>query len=66
MIFKQEEIDLAIYGIGYSLPIVALSYFMNVRSDIKNNESKHPIAIKELLSKTSEPDQLWNKRNIEK
>jgi uncharacterized membrane protein YqhA len=36
VIFEQQEINLAVYGIGYSLPIVALSYFMKIRSEIKN------------------------------
>ena len=35
VIFEQQEINLAIYGIGYSLPIVALSYFMKIRSELK-------------------------------
>lgn len=32
VIFEQQVINLAIYGIGYSLPILSLSYFMKVRS----------------------------------
>ena len=39
VIFEEQKINLAVYGIGYSLPIVALSYFMKVRSEIQNNES---------------------------
>jgi uncharacterized membrane protein YqhA len=66
VIFEQQEINLAIYGIGYSLPIAALSYFMKIRSDIKSNGSKYSMAIEELFSKTSEPDQSWMKKDIEK
>lgn len=32
VIFEPEEINLAIYGVGYALPIAALAYFMKVRS----------------------------------
>ncbi|MGV8077921.1 MAG: YqhA family protein [Methanosarcina sp.] len=39
VIFEEQEINLAIYGIGYALPITALAYFMKVRSQIKGNES---------------------------
>ena len=66
VIFEQQEINLAIYGIGYSLPIAALSYFMKIRSDIKSNGSKYSMSIEELFSKTSEPDQSWMKKDIEK
>jgi uncharacterized membrane protein YqhA len=62
VIFEQQEINLAIYGIGYSLPIVALSYFMKIRSDIKYNESKHPMAVEEVFSQTSEHDQLMDEK----
>ena len=62
VIFEQQEINLDIDGIGYSLPIVARSYFMKIRSDIKSNESKHPMAIEEVFSQTSEPDQLMDEK----
>ncbi len=38
VIFEEQEINLAIYGIGYALPITALAYFMKVRSQMKGNE----------------------------
>ena len=37
VIFDDQEINLAIYGIGYALPIAALAYFMKVRSHINEN-----------------------------
>jgi uncharacterized membrane protein YqhA len=40
VIFEQQELNLAVYGVGYSLPIVALSYFMKIRSEIKSNKSE--------------------------
>jgi len=66
VIFEQQEINLAIYGIGYSLPIVALSYFMKIRSDIKSNDSTRQMAIEDVFSQTSEPDQLMDEKIIEK
>ena len=49
VIFKEQEINLAIYGIGYALPITALAYFMKVRSQIKENETENqPDSDKEL------------------
>jgi uncharacterized membrane protein YqhA len=41
VIFEEKEINLAIYGIGYALPITALAYFMKVRSQIKGNETEN-------------------------
>ena len=41
VIFEEQEINLAIYGIGYALPITALAYFMKVRSQIKGNETEN-------------------------
>jgi len=40
MVFEQQELNLAVYGVGYSLPMVALSYFMKIRSEIKSNKSE--------------------------
>lgn len=40
VIFETQEINLAVYGIGYALPIAALAYFMKVRSQIKGNENE--------------------------
>ena len=57
VIFEQQEINLAVYGIGYSLPIIALSYFMKVRSELKNN-NKHSMVIGEAFSLDSESTQL--------
>jgi uncharacterized membrane protein YqhA len=41
VIFEEKEINLAIYGIGYALPITALAYFMKVRSQMKGNETEN-------------------------
>jgi uncharacterized membrane protein YqhA len=41
VIFEEQEINLAIYGIGYALPITALAYFMKVRSQMKGNETEN-------------------------
>ena len=32
VIFEEQKNNLAVYGIGYALPIAALAYFMKVRS----------------------------------
>ncbi|MGB9929926.1 MAG: YqhA family protein [Methanosarcina sp.] len=37
VIFDDQETNMAIYGIGYALPIAALAYFMKVRSHINEN-----------------------------
>lgn len=58
VIFEQQEINLAVYGIGYALPIIALSYFMKIRSGLKSNEREHSMAIDEAFSHTNESVQL--------
>lgn len=40
VIFEEQEENLAFYGIGYALPIVALAYFMKVRSGIPKRSSE--------------------------
>ena len=62
VIFEQQKINMAVYGIGYSLPIIALSYFMKVRSELKNNHSKHPMVIEEVFSLDNESAQLPDKK----
>ncbi len=62
VIFEQQEINLAIYGIGYSLPILSLSFFMKIRSGMERNESNYPMTIENALSKTSEQDQLMDEK----
>ena len=62
VIFEQQEINLAVYGIGYSLPIIALSYFMKVRSELKNNNSKHSMVIEEVFSLDNESTQLLDRK----
>jgi uncharacterized membrane protein YqhA len=62
VIFEQREINLAIYGIGYALPIAALSYFMKIRSNMKNNKNEYPMAIEEVLSQACESAQLMDEK----
>jgi uncharacterized membrane protein YqhA len=40
IIFEPQEADLAVYGVGYSLPIAALAYFMKVRSHISKSSGE--------------------------
>ena len=37
-LIEEHEINLAVYGVGYALPIVALAYFMEIRYEIRNRE----------------------------
>lgn len=62
VIFESREINLAVYGIGYALPIVALSYFMKIRSGMKNNMSEHPMAIGEAFSQACESAHLTDEK----
>ncbi len=65
VIFEEQEINLAVYGVGYALPIVALAYFMKIRSEMRSSESEHPIAIDEALSQASKATHSRTKREIE-
>ena len=38
VVLEQQDDNLALYGIGYALPIAALAYFIKVRSKTKDNE----------------------------
>ncbi|MGB9939554.1 YqhA family protein [Methanosarcina sp.] len=58
VIFEPQEINLAVYGIGYALPIAALAYFMKVRSSIKGSEKESRTASREESSEGSEPAYL--------
>jgi uncharacterized membrane protein YqhA len=62
VIFEEQEINLAVYGVGYALPIVALAYFMKIRSEMRSSESEHPITIDEAFSKASEATQFPDKK----
>jgi hypothetical protein len=37
--YEEQEINLAVYGVGYALPIVALAYFMKIRYEMRNREN---------------------------
>jgi hypothetical protein len=39
---------------------------MKIRSDIKSNDSTRQMAIEDVFSQTSEPDQLMDEKIIEK
>ncbi len=54
VIFKAQEINLAFYGLGYALPIIALAYFMKIRSEMKESEREDEIAIEEAFSQAGE------------
>lgn len=56
VIFEPQKTNLAVYGIGYALPIAALAYFIKVRSQIKKEEieEKQMTTIGDLTSVTSE------------
>jgi uncharacterized membrane protein YqhA len=58
VIFEQQEINLAVYGVGYALPIVALSYFMKIRYDMKSDKSEHLMSIDEVISQASKSTHL--------
>lgn len=61
VIFEGQETNLAVYGIGYALPIAALAYFMKIRSEMRGSESEHMLGIDEALSQASEAAQSQNK-----
>ncbi len=61
VIFEPEGENLAIYGIGYALPIAALSYFMGVRSSVTKQSSREEECLKEIgeaISSNSESSWL--------
>ena len=55
IIFEEQESNLALYGIGYALPIVALAYFMKVRSIMTEKSSENRTVGSEGTSENSEP-----------
>lgn len=48
VIFEEQERNLAFDGIGYALPIVALAYFMKVRSCIPDRGNEEQECVKTL------------------
>jgi uncharacterized membrane protein YqhA len=63
VIFEEQGINLAIYGVGYALPIIALSYFMKIRYEMKSSENENLISIEEAVSQFSEETQSKDKKN---
>jgi uncharacterized membrane protein YqhA len=64
VIFEQQEVNLAVYGIGYALPIAALAYFMKIRSGMKSGESEHVMTIDEAVSQVCESAQLPDEKKV--
>jgi len=62
VIFEEQEINMAVYGVGYALPIVALAYFMKIRSEMRSSENGHVTAITEALSQACETTQSPDKK----
>ena len=62
VIFEGQEINLAVYGVGYALPIAALAYFMKIRSEMRSSESEHTIGIDEALSQASKTTTFQDKK----
>lgn len=58
VIFEEQENNLALYGIGYALPIVALAYFMKVRSIMTRNEKENGAVGNEESSEAGSPPYL--------
>lgn len=62
VIFEEQENNLALYGIGYALPIVALAYFMKVRSIMTESHSENSADGIEETSENSRPPYLPSER----
>jgi hypothetical protein len=62
IIFEEQKNNLAVYGIGYALPIVALAYFMKVRSIMTGNDKKNRTADSVEISEISEPTNFSSDR----
>jgi hypothetical protein len=62
VVFEEQEINLAVYGVGYALPIAALAYFMKIRSEMKGSESEHTIGIDEALSQASKTTKFQDEK----
>lgn len=52
VVFEQQDENLALYGIGYALPITALAYFIKVRSKTTDSEREKPPTNSEMNSQT--------------
>jgi uncharacterized membrane protein YqhA len=53
VVLEQQDDNLALYGIGYALPIAALAYFIKVRSKTKDNERENLPTSSKMNSQTS-------------
>lgn len=63
VIFEEQEINMALYGVGYALPIVALAYFMKIRTEMRSSENGDVTAIAEVLSQAGETTQSPKKKD---
>lgn len=63
-VIESEETNLAVYGIGYALPIIALAYFMKVRSQMSRQKWEETHAAPgESATENSDSSWLTNKRD---
>ncbi|KKG09077.1 YqhA family protein [Methanosarcina sp. 2.H.A.1B.4] len=64
IIFEPQETNLAVYGIGYALPIAALAYFMKVRSNMSKGSGKGErlTSLVEAASEGGDSSWLTNKK----
>lgn len=62
VVFEGPEINLAVYGVGYALPIAALAYFMKIRSDMRSCENEHTEGFDEAISHVSEVARFKKKK----
>ncbi|KKI00005.1 hypothetical protein EO95_15100 [Methanosarcina sp. 1.H.T.1A.1] len=65
VVLEQHEDNLALYGIGYALPIAALSYFIKVRSKTIDNGKENLPASSEINSQVSEANRVLYKKGNE-
>lgn len=64
-VLEQQDDNLALYGIGYALPIAALAYFIKVRSKTKDSEREKPPTSSEMKSQASEGNWVLYKKGDE-
>lgn len=53
VIFEEQQSNIAVYGIGYALPIVALAYFMKERSIMTGKDRENRTADSEETSENN-------------
>lgn len=58
VIFNDQKSNIAVYGIGYALPIIALAYFMKVRSIMTRKKKENRTASSEATFGNGKPTNL--------